>query len=79
MTSGSRRYVEGQTVFRQLNVLVNQFGKPLASFPLVQAKLGEMCARVFCLESAVYRLAGLLDSLFSGIEPTSPPFAEDMP
>lgn len=48
-----------------------QFGRPIASFPLIQAKLGEMCARLFGLESAVYRLAGLLDGLFHGIDPTA--------
>jgi hypothetical protein len=45
-----------------------QFGKALAEFGLVQAKLGEICARLFGLESAVYRLAGLLDGLFDGID-----------
>jgi alkylation response protein AidB-like acyl-CoA dehydrogenase len=48
-----------------------QFGRTLASFPLVQAKLGEMCARLFGLESAVYRLAGHMDRLFAGVEPTA--------
>src|SRR5205085_5421651 len=41
----------------------------LAEFGLVQAKLGEMAARTFALESAVYRLAGLLDGVFAGIQP----------
>lgn len=45
-----------------------QFGKPLAEFGLVQAKLGEMAARTFALESAVYRLAGLLEGAFHGIQ-----------
>jgi alkylation response protein AidB-like acyl-CoA dehydrogenase len=48
-----------------------QFGRPIASFPLIQAKLGEICARLFALESGVYRLAGLLDGLFEGIDPTA--------
>ncbi len=48
-----------------------QFGRTLASFPLIQAKLGEMCARLFGLESAIYRLAGLMDGLFEGIDPTA--------
>jgi len=49
-----------------------QFGKPIAEFGLIQAKLGEMAARCFALESAVYRLAGLLDGVFEGIVPDSP-------
>ena len=48
-----------------------QFGRPISSFGMVKAKLGEMCARLFGLESAVYRLAGLLDGVFEGIDPTS--------
>jgi alkylation response protein AidB-like acyl-CoA dehydrogenase len=52
-----------------------QFGKPIAEFGLIQAKLGEMAARTFALESAVYRLAGLLDGVFEGIDPT----ADDAP
>jgi alkylation response protein AidB-like acyl-CoA dehydrogenase len=52
-----------------------QFGKPIADFGLVQAKLGEICARLFGLESAIYRLAGQLDSVFEGINPE----ADDAP
>jgi alkylation response protein AidB-like acyl-CoA dehydrogenase len=52
-----------------------QFGKPIADFGLVQAKLGEICARLFGLESAIYRLAGQLDSVFEGINPS----ADDAP
>jgi alkylation response protein AidB-like acyl-CoA dehydrogenase len=48
-----------------------QFGRPIADFGLIQAKLGEMAARTFALESAVYRLAGLLDGVFEGIDPTA--------
>jgi len=52
-----------------------QFGRPLAEFRLIQAKLGEMAARTFALESAVYRLAGLLDGAFADIAPD----ADDAP
>jgi alkylation response protein AidB-like acyl-CoA dehydrogenase len=52
-----------------------QFGKSLSEFGLIQAKLGEMAARTFALESAVYRLAGLLDGVYAGIDPT----ADDAP
>jgi len=52
-----------------------QFGRAIGEFGLIQAKLGEMAARCFALESAVYRLAGLLDGAFAGIDPT----ADDAP
>jgi hypothetical protein len=38
---------------------------------MIQAKLGSMCARLFALESAVYRLSGELDSVFEGIDPAA--------
>ncbi len=38
-----------------------QFGKPIGEFGLIQHKLGEMTARIFALESMVYRTAGLWD------------------
>jgi alkylation response protein AidB-like acyl-CoA dehydrogenase len=41
-----------------------QFGRPIASFPLIRQKLAEMAVRTYALEAVVYRLAGLLrDSL----------------
>lgn len=40
-----------------------QFGRPIASFGLIQHKLGEMAARVYAFESAVYRTARLIDDL----------------
>ncbi|MBB6053579.1 acyl-CoA dehydrogenase family protein [Armatimonas rosea] len=52
-----------------------QFNRTLGSFGMIQAKLGSICARLFALESAVYRLAGALDSVFEGIDPT----ADDAP
>lgn len=38
-----------------------QFGRPIASFPLVGKKLAEMNAKTFALESMVYRTAGLFE------------------
>ncbi len=46
-----------------------QFNRTLGSFGMIQAKLGSMCARLYALESAVYRLAGELDSVFETIQP----------
>ena len=48
-----------------------QFNRSIGSFGMIQAKLGSMCARLFALESAVYRLAGELDSVFEGIDATA--------
>jgi alkylation response protein AidB-like acyl-CoA dehydrogenase len=44
-----------------------QFGQSLAAFGLVRHKLGEMAARVYALESALYRAAGLIDGRFAGV------------
>ena len=40
-----------------------QFGRPIASFGLIQHKLGEMAANVFAGESAVYRTAAMIDGV----------------
>ena len=38
------------------------FGKPLAHFGLIKAKLGEMAIRIFAIESMIYRSAGMIES-----------------
>jgi alkylation response protein AidB-like acyl-CoA dehydrogenase len=45
-----------------------QFGRPIASFPLIGEKLAEMNIRTFALESMVYRTAGLIDEELAGID-----------
>ena len=40
-----------------------QFGRPLASFGLIQQKLAGMAAKVFAGESATHRIAGMIDSV----------------
>jgi len=42
------------------------FGKKIADFGLIQAKLGEMTARIFAAESMVYRTAGMIDANLEG-------------
>jgi hypothetical protein len=42
-----------------------QFGRPIASFGLIQHKLGEMASRIFAGESAVYRTAALIDEVMA--------------
>ena len=39
-----------------------QFNQPIASFGAIQHKLGEMTARAYAVESALYRTCGLIDA-----------------
>jgi alkylation response protein AidB-like acyl-CoA dehydrogenase len=49
------------------------FGRKLIEFPLIGAKLAAMAVRTYAVESAVYRIAGLLeDSLAAAEDATSP-------
>jgi len=42
------------------------FGKKIADFGLIQAKIGESTARIFAAESMVYRTAGMIDLNLEG-------------
>jgi alkylation response protein AidB-like acyl-CoA dehydrogenase len=42
------------------------FGKSIAEFGLIQAKLGEMAIRTYALESMIYRTAGTIEAAVSG-------------
>jgi alkylation response protein AidB-like acyl-CoA dehydrogenase len=44
-----------------------QFGKPIASFGLIQKKLAEMAIRTYVAESMVYRTGGLVAANLAGI------------
>ena len=58
-----------------------QFGRPLASFGLIQQKLGEMAARIFAVDSATYRTAAMIDAVMATGETmnlTDPPFPRGM-
>lgn len=49
------------------------FGRRLADFPLIGAKLADIAARTYAVESSVYRIGGLLDgSLAAAEDATSP-------
>ena len=41
------------------------FGKPIAEFGLIKAKLGEMAIRIYALESMIYRTAGTIEAAVS--------------
>ncbi|GIM44899.1 acyl-CoA dehydrogenase [Collibacillus ludicampi] len=47
-----------------------QFGRPIASFPLIRAKLADMAIRTFALESMVYRTGGLFEGALSTFDGT---------
>ncbi|WP_010632014.1 acyl-CoA dehydrogenase family protein [Sporolactobacillus vineae] len=49
-----------------------QFGRPVASFPLIQKKLAEMNTKTYALESIVYRTAGLIDASLKDVDHMSP-------
>jgi len=49
-----------------------QFGRSIAEFPLVRAKLADMNIRTYALESMVYRTAGLVDEALEGIDYGAP-------
>src|SRR5690606_18939391 len=44
------------------------FGAAIATFGLIQEKIGAMTADCFALESAAYRLAGSMDAISEGVE-----------
>lgn len=46
----------------------HQFNVPIAKFGLIREKIGTMVAETFALESALYRMAGDMDSLTAGID-----------
>ena len=48
-----------------------QFGRPIASFGLIQAKLSEMAARAYAAESVAYRTAGLVYTALGALDGTA--------
>ncbi|WP_274654984.1 acyl-CoA dehydrogenase family protein [Paenibacillus humicola] len=45
-----------------------QFGRPIAQFPLIGAKLADMNTAAYVMESMVYRTAGWIDEMLGRIE-----------
>ncbi|KGQ22778.1 acyl-CoA dehydrogenase family protein [Thermus filiformis] len=62
---GSKRALEMSAKYAKGRV---QFGRPIASFGLIQEKLAEMAIRIYAGESAVYRTVGLIDEALVGKE-----------
>ena len=59
---GSKKALEEASKYAKERVA---FGKPIASFGLIQAKLGEMAIRIYALESMIYRTAGTIEAAVS--------------
>jgi hypothetical protein len=49
-----------------------QFGSAIATFGMIQHKIGEMAIRIFAGESMLYRTAGLIESLLNTLDKTNP-------
>jgi alkylation response protein AidB-like acyl-CoA dehydrogenase len=46
-----------------------QFGRPIASFGMIQRKLADMATRIYVADSMSYRTAGLMDAAAEAIDP----------
>ncbi len=55
---GAKKTLEASSKYAKERVA---FGKPIAEFGLIRAKLAEMAIRIFALESMIYRSAGMMD------------------
>jgi len=49
-----------------------QFGRPIASFGMIQRKLADMATRIYVADSMSYRTAGLMDAAADAIDPGAP-------
>ena len=59
---GSKKALEDSSKYAKER---HAFGKAIAEFGLIQAKLGEMAIRTFALESMIYRTAGTVETAVS--------------
>jgi alkylation response protein AidB-like acyl-CoA dehydrogenase len=48
-----------------------QFGKPIASFGMIQRKLADMATRIYVADSMSYRTAGLMDAAAHAVDATA--------
>jgi alkylation response protein AidB-like acyl-CoA dehydrogenase len=55
-----------------------QFGRPIASFGLIQHKIAEMVIRAYVLESLVYRTTGLIETRLEGLDKTVADYDEQV-
>lgn len=52
------------------------FGRSIAEFGLIQAKLAEMAVRAYAVESMAFRTAGMIDARLAGLDPASDSYLE---
>ena len=52
-----------------------QFGQPIANFGAIRAKIGEMVARIYALESMCYRAAGYMDASLETLDAEAADYA----
>ncbi|MCU0661501.1 MAG: acyl-CoA dehydrogenase family protein [Myxococcota bacterium] len=55
---GAKGAINGSIQYAKQRI---QFDRPIASFGMIRAKIADMTMRTYAAESAVYRLAGMLD------------------
>ncbi len=65
MCAGGARAAHGRR--GPLRGAAQQFGQPIAAFGAIKHKLGEMTARLYAVESLVYRTAGLIDTALAAV------------
>jgi alkylation response protein AidB-like acyl-CoA dehydrogenase len=63
---GAKGAINGSIEYAKQRI---QFGKPISSFGMIRAKLADMTARTYAVESLVYRLAAMLDDRLATLSP----------
>src|SRR5213078_2100837 len=53
-----------------------QFGRPIASFGMIQRKLADMATRIYVADSMSYRTAGLMDVAAERLDPAAADYTE---
>ncbi|HVL68286.1 MAG TPA: acyl-CoA dehydrogenase family protein [Vicinamibacterales bacterium] len=66
MCSGGARFVIGEAAAYAAER--RQFGRPIGEFGAIRWKLSEMCARLYAVESMLYRIAGLMDDYLAAAD-----------
>jgi alkylation response protein AidB-like acyl-CoA dehydrogenase len=64
MCTGGAKLILGEAA--AYAITRRQFNEPIATFGAIRHKLGEMTARVYGVESALYRTTGLIDGSLAG-------------
>ncbi|MFC5863336.1 acyl-CoA dehydrogenase family protein [Acidicapsa dinghuensis] len=54
------------------------FGKPIATFGLIQEKIADSAAAIYATESAVYRVVGAIDAALADLNHDSATYAQDV-